>query len=231
MPAKRPGEHEPQPRLRPSHAPRSPRSRTRRRRRARRTSARAAPPSSRRRRSRQWPRPPRRRAARRACRRGTRSEEQHAGGEHAHQPERQVAFGLPVARRLRDSGCALELERRNGEERHARRLVGVRAAVEHRAVEQAGLDGERVVEDEVPGQLVARPVLRAGQADRRQCGERDEREHERLEPVAPEAHAAGGYAVARSGEPSRHCPCESALRKRSPRIHTQRPPAFTACMW
>ena len=40
----------------------------------------------------------------------------------------------------------------------------------------------------MPRQLVARPVLRAGEADRRQCGERDEREHERLEPVAPELH-------------------------------------------
>ena len=89
-------------------------------------------------------------------------EEEHAGGEHADQPERRVALRLPVDRRLRDPGGTLELVRGNGEERHAGRLVRVRAAVEHRAVEQARLEHERVVEDEVPRQLVARAVLRAG---------------------------------------------------------------------
>ena len=63
-------------------------------------------------------------------------EEEHARGEDAHQPQRASRPPPSSRRRLRDTERTLELECRHGEERHARRLVRVRAAVVHRPVEE-----------------------------------------------------------------------------------------------
>ncbi len=148
-------------------------------------------------------------------------EKEHARREHADQPERGIALRLPVDGRLRDPERALELVRGYGEERHAGRLVRVRAAAKTRAVEEIRLEHERVVEHEMPRQLVARAVLRAGEADRRQRRERHQHEHERLEPVPPESHRRNAtrsrYVVMsrspwtpRSAAASRYQPIERA---------------------
>ena len=97
------------------------------------------------------------------------------------------AFATPAS--------ALDLVCGNREERHAGRLVRVRAPAEDRAVEEARLEHERVVEHEMPRQLVARAVLRPGEADRRQRRKRDQREHERLEPVPAESHGTDANRV------------------------------------
>ena len=119
-----------------------------------------------------------------------RSEEQHARGEHANQPQRPVSLEIPVGRRLRDPDRTLELERWNREERHPGRLVRVGTTVKERAIEQIRLEHQRVVEDEMSRQLVARAILGAGEADRRQGRKCDQRKHERLEPVPAESHEA-----------------------------------------
>ena len=114
-------------------------------------------------------------------------EEQPARGE-ADPPEREVALALPAARRPGGADGTLHHVRRNRQEGHARRLVGVRAPPVDRAVEERRLDRQRMVQHEVARELVARAVLRVRDVHDRQGGQGDEREHDRLEPIARQLH-------------------------------------------
>ena len=115
-----------------------------------------------------------------------RQQEQQSTCGHADAPEGKIALGLPVGRGARDADQPLGLVHRNREERHARRLVGIRVAAVLRSVEEPRLDRQRVIQDDVTGELVAGPILWAREVDDGERRERDERNHEKLEAIAAE---------------------------------------------
>ena len=152
-----------------------------------------------------------------------RNEKQHTRRQHTQQPEGEISLEHPVGRRLGDPGRTLELERRDCEERDPRRLVRIRMPVEERAVEQVRLERERVIQDDVPRQLVPRTVLRARETDRRKRREGDQGEHQRLEPVAREPPHRRSLFVSMSNHMAKSVNCEpeisnSAIRTTVPTL-------------